>query len=190
MRGCRGCKHIFATIEQWTMTKTKFEAMDILNKLDIPCGPILSMKEHCPRAVAARHRHRGRSRSSHAWDVSHRGQPDQIVGLDRRRAPLAAPWRTHRRSATRGVAVIRTRRSARSRRPARSARRRRKPKRRSQRIVVPAKCRGPSSSPAIRIGDAGRCPPMRGAMSGRIRVLRCVLSFTASRRSARRCSKR
>ncbi len=38
-------KHIFDTIEQWTMTKTKFEAMDILNKLDIPCGPILSMQE-------------------------------------------------------------------------------------------------------------------------------------------------
>jgi formyl-CoA transferase len=38
-------KHIFATIEQWTMTKTKFEAMDILNEHDIPCGPILSMKE-------------------------------------------------------------------------------------------------------------------------------------------------
>jgi formyl-CoA transferase len=36
---------IFDTIEQWTMTKTKFEAMDILNKYDIPCGPILSMKE-------------------------------------------------------------------------------------------------------------------------------------------------
>jgi len=36
---------IFARIEQWTMTKTKFEAMDILNKDDIPCGPILSMKE-------------------------------------------------------------------------------------------------------------------------------------------------
>ena len=32
-------------IEKWTMTKTKFEAMDILNKYDIPCGPILSMKE-------------------------------------------------------------------------------------------------------------------------------------------------
>jgi formyl-CoA transferase len=27
------------------MTKTKFEAMDILNEHDIPCGPILSMKE-------------------------------------------------------------------------------------------------------------------------------------------------
>jgi len=36
---------IFATVEEWTKTKTKFEAMDILNKFDIPCGPILSMKE-------------------------------------------------------------------------------------------------------------------------------------------------
>ncbi len=36
---------IFSRIEQWTMTKNKFEAMDILNKFDIPCGPILSMKE-------------------------------------------------------------------------------------------------------------------------------------------------
>jgi formyl-CoA transferase len=36
---------IFARIEQWTMTKTKFEAMAILNEHDIPCGPILSMKE-------------------------------------------------------------------------------------------------------------------------------------------------
>ena len=38
-------KPIFARIEKWTMTKTKFEAMEILNKFDIPCGPILSMKE-------------------------------------------------------------------------------------------------------------------------------------------------
>jgi formyl-CoA transferase len=36
---------IFGEIERWTMTKTKFEAMDILNEYDIPCGPILSMKE-------------------------------------------------------------------------------------------------------------------------------------------------
>ncbi|RXT52560.1 formyl-CoA transferase [Bosea sp. Tri-44] len=36
---------IFGRIEQWTMSKTKFEAMDILNEYDIPCGPILSMKE-------------------------------------------------------------------------------------------------------------------------------------------------
>ncbi|MGH6814779.1 MAG: formyl-CoA transferase, partial [Hyphomicrobiaceae bacterium] len=38
-------KHIFDTIELWTMTKTKFEVMEICNPLDIPCGPILSMKE-------------------------------------------------------------------------------------------------------------------------------------------------
>jgi formyl-CoA transferase len=38
-------KMIFDRIEEWTKTKTKFEAMDILNKYDIPCGPILSMKE-------------------------------------------------------------------------------------------------------------------------------------------------
>jgi len=38
-------KMIFARIEEWTKTKTKIEAMDILNEYDIPCGPILSMKE-------------------------------------------------------------------------------------------------------------------------------------------------
>ncbi len=38
-------KHIFSTIEEWTMSKDKFEIMDILNEYDIPCGPILSMKE-------------------------------------------------------------------------------------------------------------------------------------------------
>ncbi|MYE37520.1 MAG: formyl-CoA transferase, partial [Rhodobacteraceae bacterium] len=36
---------IFDTIEQWTITKTKFEVMDECNPLDIPVGPILSMKE-------------------------------------------------------------------------------------------------------------------------------------------------
>jgi formyl-CoA transferase len=36
---------IFATVEEWTKTKTKFEAMAILNEFDIPCGPVLSMKE-------------------------------------------------------------------------------------------------------------------------------------------------
>ncbi len=36
---------VFDTIEAWTMTKTKFEVMDTCNPLDIPVGPILSMKE-------------------------------------------------------------------------------------------------------------------------------------------------
>ncbi|WP_199231646.1 CoA transferase, partial [Azospirillum sp. TSO35-2] len=36
---------IFATVEDWTKTMTKLEVMEILNQHDIPCGPILSMKE-------------------------------------------------------------------------------------------------------------------------------------------------
>jgi formyl-CoA transferase len=36
---------MFGAIEDWTMTKTKFEVMAICNPLNIPVGPILSMKE-------------------------------------------------------------------------------------------------------------------------------------------------
>ena len=36
---------IFTRIEAWTMRHDKIEAMTILNAHDIPCGPILSMKE-------------------------------------------------------------------------------------------------------------------------------------------------
>ncbi len=36
---------VFDAIEQWTMSKTKYEVMDICNPLDIPVGPILSMQE-------------------------------------------------------------------------------------------------------------------------------------------------
>ena len=36
---------IFGTIEEWLKDKTKFEAVDILRKFDIPCSPVLSMKE-------------------------------------------------------------------------------------------------------------------------------------------------
>src|ERR1700689_2424401 len=38
-------KEVFAAVEAWTVTKTKFEAMEILNQHDMPCGPILSMEE-------------------------------------------------------------------------------------------------------------------------------------------------
>ena len=36
---------IFKTIEAWLADKTKFEAVDILRTYDIPCAPVLSMKE-------------------------------------------------------------------------------------------------------------------------------------------------
>ena len=38
-------EEMFDEIEKWTKTKTKFEVMDILNPLNVPCGPILSMNE-------------------------------------------------------------------------------------------------------------------------------------------------
>jgi formyl-CoA transferase len=36
---------VFAEIEKWTMTMTKMEVMAALNAVNVPCGPILSMKE-------------------------------------------------------------------------------------------------------------------------------------------------
>ena len=37
--------HVFAEVEKWTMTMNKMEVMATLNELNIPNGPILSMKE-------------------------------------------------------------------------------------------------------------------------------------------------
>jgi formyl-CoA transferase len=36
---------IFAEIEKWLADKTKYEAVEILSKFDVPCSPVLSMKE-------------------------------------------------------------------------------------------------------------------------------------------------
>jgi formyl-CoA transferase len=38
-------QQVFATVEAWTMQRSKFEAMAEFNKHDVPCGPILSMEE-------------------------------------------------------------------------------------------------------------------------------------------------
>jgi formyl-CoA transferase len=32
---------VYALVEAWTMQYTKFEVMEILNKIDVPCGPVL-----------------------------------------------------------------------------------------------------------------------------------------------------
>jgi len=36
---------VFAIIEQWTMKHTKHEVMRVLMEADVPCGPVLSMKD-------------------------------------------------------------------------------------------------------------------------------------------------
>jgi formyl-CoA transferase len=37
--------HVFGMIEAWTQHYTKFQAMELLNEIDVPCGPILDIKE-------------------------------------------------------------------------------------------------------------------------------------------------
>ena len=131
---------IFARIEQWTMTKTKFEAMDILNKDDIPCGPILSMKEIDRGPVAARHRHRGRGRSSDPRQVFLGRQSDQDVGQPERGDALAAARRAHRRDPAPGARLLAITRSPRSTIPARSIRR--ASRRRNKPLDHPRSCKG------------------------------------------------
>jgi formyl-CoA transferase len=36
---------VFGLVEQWTKNFTKFEVLDKLNSIDVPCGPILSTKD-------------------------------------------------------------------------------------------------------------------------------------------------
>jgi formyl-CoA transferase len=36
---------VFGTIEAWTQRYTKFQAMELLNEIDVPCGPILDIRE-------------------------------------------------------------------------------------------------------------------------------------------------
>ncbi|MFN2459199.1 MAG: formyl-CoA transferase [Candidatus Velthaea sp.] len=36
---------VFGIVEQWTQQYTKFEVLDKLNEIDVPCGPILSTKD-------------------------------------------------------------------------------------------------------------------------------------------------
>src|SRR5712672_478260 len=58
---------IFAEIEKWLADKTKFEAVDILRKFEVPCGPVLSMKDlahdpflrDCGSIVDVQHETRG-----------------------------------------------------------------------------------------------------------------------------------
>ena len=122
-------KAIFARIEQWTMTKTKFEVMEICNKVDIPVGPILSMKEIAEEpslrktgtVVEVDHPTRGKYLTV--------GNPikmsDSISEV--KRSPLLGE---HTDEILSEVLSFRARTSARSRTPARSARRRRKKRRR------------------------------------------------------------
>ena len=149
-------REIFDTIEQWTITKDKFEAMDILNKYDIPCGPILSMKEIAEdeslratgTVVEVDHPVRGKYLTvGHPVKMS-----DSIPEV--RRAPLLGE---HTEEILTRCSAIRPRTWRPSRRRARS-RRRRSPRRRRRpddaRIVGPP-VRSAASRPATSPSPGG-----------------------------------
>ena len=98
---------IFGRIEKWTMTKTKFEVMEICNAVDIPVRPD-PVHEGARRGyLAAGNRHDGGGRSSHARQVSVGGQPHQAVGLSLGCEALAAPGRAHRGGSARARLLVR-----------------------------------------------------------------------------------
>jgi len=47
---------VFATIEAWTSRHTKAEVMEALNEADVPCGPILDMRELLEDQALREHR--------------------------------------------------------------------------------------------------------------------------------------
>ena len=90
---------MFAEIEKWTRTRTKFEVMEILNPLNVPCGPVLSMKELAEEpslratgtVVEVDHPERGRHLTV--------GNPIKLSASPVEVVPLAVAGRTHGRGA-------------------------------------------------------------------------------------------
>ena len=92
---------IFATIEKWLADKTKFEAVDILRKFDIPCAPVLTMKELANDPSLRESGTHRRSAAQEARHVSDGRQPDQVLRSEARDHSVAAAGRAHGRSAGR-----------------------------------------------------------------------------------------
>ena len=88
---------IFGEIEKWLADKTKYEAVDILRKFEVPCAPVLSMKEiaYDPALRA----------SGSIVEVEQQGagqlpdgrQPDQVLGVHAGDHRRTAAGRAHRR---------------------------------------------------------------------------------------------
>ena len=85
---------IFGEIEKWLADKTKYEAVDILRKWEVPCAPVISMKELAEDPDTAQERHDRRGRAEGPRHLPDRRQPDQVL---RRSSPRS---RAHRCSAS------------------------------------------------------------------------------------------
>ena len=105
---------IFDEIEKWLADKTKYEAVDILRTFEVPCAPVLSMKEIAARPRAARQRQRRRGRAQGARHVPDRRAARSSSPTSRRDHRIAAARRAHRRRPDRtGLRRGRHRRDAR-----------------------------------------------------------------------------
>ena len=66
-------------VEQWTLTKTKWEAFDELNEINVPCGPILDTAELLDDQDLRGQRHDRGGRPSRARTVQDRRLPVHAV---------------------------------------------------------------------------------------------------------------
>ena len=89
--------YVFAEIEKWTMTMTKMEVMATLNPLNVPCGPILSMKEIAEEPALRNTGTVVEVDHPEARQVSDGRQSDQAVGFACGCPALAAAGRAYRR---------------------------------------------------------------------------------------------
>ena len=88
---------VFALIEDWSERHTKWEALEALNALNVPCGPVLSTKELIEDDDTHRSRGDRHRRPPRARPVQDSRLSATAVGLAGRDRPLADARRAHRR---------------------------------------------------------------------------------------------
>ena len=83
-------EEIFALIEEWTLTKTKWEAFGELNAINVPCGPVLQHQGPDRGRGPARGGHARRRRASRPRHLHDGRLPVHAVRLARevKRSPL------------------------------------------------------------------------------------------------------
>ena len=75
---------IFGEIEKWLADKTKWEAVDVLREWEVPCAPVMSMKDLAndqTLRTSRKHRRGGPEGPRH---LPHRRQPDQVLVVQAR----------------------------------------------------------------------------------------------------------
>ena len=99
---------MWTLINKFAEKYTKRELMEILNPLDVPCGPIMSTEDLATDEHVRGPRHVGRARSPAARQVVQRRHADQAVGLAGGHQALADARRAHGRDPAGGARLRRS----------------------------------------------------------------------------------